>query len=70
MILFYMDWYTNLLGLPNLVEFLEFQKYTFDTDCYRLFCFLQILFFVCCLFILMNLWLVSGGVNHREVGIQ
>ena len=35
-----MDWYTNFLGLPSLVGFLEFQKYTFDTDYYRLFCFL------------------------------
>ena len=26
-------------------EFLEFQKYTFDPDYYRLFCFWQILFF-------------------------
>ena len=32
--------------------------------------FWQILFLVCCLLILMNLWLVSGGMNHREVGIQ
>ena len=23
-----------------ILEFLEFQKYFFDTDCYRLFCFL------------------------------
>ena len=29
-----MDWHTNFLGLPNLVGFLEFQKYTFDTDYY------------------------------------
>ena len=39
LIRFDLDWYTNFLGLPNLVEFLEFQKYTFDTDYYRLFCF-------------------------------
>ena len=26
--------------------------------------------FVCCLLILINLWVVSGGMNHREVGIQ
>ena len=30
-IIFDMDWYTNFLGLPNLVGFLEFHKYTFDT---------------------------------------
>ena len=35
-----MAWYTNCLGLPNLLGILEFQKYTFDTDYYRLFCFL------------------------------
>ena len=39
LIIFSMDWYTNCLGLHNLVGFLEFQKYTFDTDYYRLFCF-------------------------------
>ena len=39
MILFDMDWYTHLLGLPNLVGILELHKYTFDTDYYRLFCF-------------------------------
>ena len=27
-------------------------------------------YFVCCLLILMNLWLVSEVMNHREVGIQ
>ena len=35
--------------IPNvqqfISEFLELQKYTFDTDYYRLFCFWQILFF-------------------------
>ena len=41
-------------------EFFEFQKYTFDTDYYRLFCFWQILFSMCCLLILMNIWVVSG----------
>ena len=51
-------------------EYLELRKYSKVTDYYRLFCFWQILFFVCCLLILMNLWLVSGGINHREVGIQ
>ena len=51
-------------------EFLEFQKYTFDTDYYRMFCFWQILFSMCCFLILMNLWVVSEGMNHREVGIQ
>ena len=43
-----------------ILEFLGSQKYTFDPDYCRLFCFWQILFFVCCLLILMNLWVVSG----------
>ena len=51
-------------------EFLELQKYLRVTDCYRMFCFWQILLFVCCLLILMLLWLVLSGMNHREVGIQ
>ena len=40
MILFALDWYTNGSGFPNFVGVLEFHKYTFDTDYYRLFCFL------------------------------
>ena len=28
------------------------------------------MFFMCCLLILMNPWVVSGGMNHGEVGIQ
>ena len=51
-------------------EFVEFHKYTFDTDYYRLFCFWQILFSMCCLLILMNLWLVCKGMNHTKVVIQ
>ena len=51
-------------------ELFEFQKYTFDTDYYRLFCFWQILFSMCSLLILMHLWLVLSGMNHREVRIQ
>ena len=38
-ILFALDWYTNYSGFPNLVGLLEFQKYTFNTDYYRMFCF-------------------------------
>ena len=39
LILFSLDWYTNCLGLLNLVGFLEFRKYTFDTYYYIMFCF-------------------------------
>ena len=51
-------------------EFFELQKFSNDTDYYRLFCFWQILFSLCCLLILMHLWLVLSGMNHIEVGIQ
>ena len=40
-------------------EFLGLQKYSKPTDYYKLFCFWKILFFVCCLLILINL---SGGL--------
>ena len=46
-------------------EILELHNYSNDTDYYRLFCFWQILFSMCCLLILMNLWVVSEGMNHR-----
>ena len=57
---FTVDRYTNCLGCPNVSGFLELQKYANYSDCYRLFCFWEILFFTCCLLILMHLWLVRG----------
>ena len=66
---FTQDWYTNFLGCPNFSEFLELQKYRKFPDYHRLFYFWQILFSLCCLLILMNLWVVSEGMNHEEVGI-
>ena len=36
LILFELDWYTNFLGCPNLVGFLELHKYSRVTDYYRL----------------------------------
>ena len=67
--LFTQDLYTNFQGFLIFSEFLELHKYTKFIDCYRLFCFWQIMFSMCCLLILMNLWVVSGGMNHGEVGI-
>ena len=57
--LFALYFYTNCLFFLIVSEFLEFHKFALVTDYYRLFCFWQILFFVCCLLILMNLWLVK-----------
>ena len=49
--LFAEDWYTNYPGLPNLVEFLELQKYSLKSDYYILFCFEKFCFLcVVCLF--------------------
>ena len=46
------DQYANCFGLPNLSEFLELQKYSKPTDCYRLFYFLtdSIVFALCSYF--------------------
>ena len=39
LILFALDWYTNLSRFPNLLELFELQKYSRVSDYYRLFCF-------------------------------
>ena len=62
--------YANCLFFPYFLDFLELHKYMKVPDCYILSCFWQILFSMCCSLILMNLWVVSGGMNHGEVGIQ
>ena len=62
--------YMNFPRCPNVSEFLELQKYDVNSDLYRLFCFRQILFLLHSLLILMNLWIVSGGMSHGEVGVQ
>ena len=51
----------------NCRSYISLLNFQITTDCPVLdrFC-----FFVCCLLILMNLWLVCKGMNHREVGIQ
>ena len=63
-------WYLNCLHCPNFSEFLELQKYDVNSDLYRLLSFRQILFLLHSLLILMNLWIVSGGMSHGEVGVQ
>ena len=68
--LFAQSCYTNCLFHHISSECLDLHKYgsvqiTTDNPVLDSFC-----FFVCCLLILMNLWVVSGGMNHGEVGIQ
>ena len=45
---------------------MELQKFTKLPDYYRLSCFWQILFSMSCSLILMNLWVVSGGIVTRQ----
>ena len=61
--------YMNFLRCPNFSEFLELQ-HDINSDLYGLFCFRQILFLLHSLLILMNLWIVSEGMSHGEVGVQ
>jgi hypothetical protein len=64
------DWYTNFPRCNFFSEFLEVQRYGHYSNFYRLFCFRQILFSLHSLLVLMNLWIISGGVSHGEVGMQ
>ena len=56
---------TNLF--QNFQSSISIRLIQIATDCsvFDRFC-----VFVCCLLILMNLWLVLEGMNHREAGIQ
>ena len=51
-------------------EFLELQKYSKYSDCFRLFSFWHILFSLCCVLIFMALWFYLMSFFHRKVGIQ
>ena len=65
--LFALDCYTNCLGLPNLVGFLELQKYTFDTDYYRLFCFLtDSVFYVLFAYFDESMSIIEGYEPYRS----
>ena len=48
-------------------EFLVFQKYSYKSDCYRLFCFWQILFSLRCVLVLMILWFSLKSFFHRKL---
>ena len=61
LILFALSFRTNCLFFPIFVEFLGYQKYGECSDCYRLFCFWQILFFMHSLLVLMNLSIYMSG---------
>ena len=51
LIFFTLDWYTNFSGHPIISGFMEFQKYSNKSDCYKQFCFDRFYFLcVVCLF--------------------
>ena len=60
----------KIFKFSYFLDFLELQKFTKLPDYYRLSCFWQILLSMYWSLILMNLWVVSGGMNHGGVGIQ
>ena len=61
MILFEMSSYTNCLFLLIFVELFKYHKYGESSDCYRLFCFRQILFLMHSLLVLMKLSIYISG---------
>ena len=69
LIFFKKDWYTNCLRWPNCSEIFELQKYSKYPDCYRLFCFWQILFSLRCVLVLMILWFPNfrNFVSYKSV---
>ena len=67
LILVALSWSTNCLFCLILVEFLEYQKYGECSDCYRLFCFWQILFLMHSLLVLMKLSNYISRLIHGKV---
>ena len=61
-----------LLFISNISVFLSdlSVKYEINLGFYRLFFFWHILFSLCCSLVLIDPWVVSGGMNHGEVGIH
>ena len=53
-----------------LAEFFKYHKYGECSDCYRLFCFRQILFLMHSLLVLMKLSISISGLSHGKVILQ
>ena len=62
--------YKNCLFFVILAEFLGYHKYGGCSDCFRLFCFWQILFLMHSLLVLMNLSIYISGLSHEKVILQ
>ena len=65
--LFALSFYKNCLFFLILVELLEYHKYGDCSDCYRLFCFRQILFLMHSLLVLMKLSIYISGLSHKKL---
>ena len=61
LIIFALSWYITCLLFLILVEFWGYHKYGGCSDCYKLFCFWQILFWMHSLLVLMNLSIYISG---------
>ena len=70
LIIFALSFCTKFVFFLILVEFLGYQKYGECSDCYRLFCFRQILFLMHSLLVLMNLSISISGLSHEKVILQ
>ena len=70
LILFSLSYYTNFLFFIIVVEYFKYQKYGECSDCYRLFCFRQILFLMHSLLVLMKLSIYISGLSHGKVILQ
>ena len=68
--LFALASYTNFLFFLILLEYFKYQKYGECSDCYRLFCFRQILFLMHSLLVLMKLSIHISGLSHEKVILQ
>ena len=70
LILFELSFYTNCLFFLVLAEIFKYHRYAECSDCYRLFCFRQILFLMHSLLVLMKLSIYISGLSHGKVILQ
>ena len=64
---FALSFYANFLFFLILEELFKYHKYGECSDCYRLFCFRQILFLMHSLLVLMKLSIYISGLSHEKV---
>ena len=67
LILFALFFCANCLFFLMFAEFFKYHKYGECSDCYRLFCFRQILFLMHSLLVLMKLSIYISGLSHEKL---